>query len=179
MPTIDMSAGFSATLAARMLGIGETPYDNGGNVNGGVVTLSLYGPLIGSTTSPQSGGYGRSRIGLYRGAVPTDFSTLGAVSSRDADLIVAFYAEYTDYSPSQTNINPAIVSTVYRAVGSTATLTWFRIVSYGIGNNIYHQIVGTIGTNGSGADLEMQDINVVAGSLYRVLNLRIQFPTSF
>jgi hypothetical protein len=44
---------------------------------------------------------------------------------------------------------------------------------------LVHQMIGTVGMTGSGADLEINNTTVVSGTVYRISNLRINFPTTF
>lgn len=71
-------------------------------------------------------------------------------------------------------INGTGIST--RAAPATASgiATWFFI------KNGEAMIAGTVGLTGSGADLELDDVNIVQGKTYGISNLRIQMPaTSF
>jgi len=53
--------------------------------------------------------------------------------------------------------------------------TWFYAVNYNFGG----YFIGTVGVTGSGADLELDDVNIVQGKTYGINNLRIQIPTTF
>lgn len=64
-------------------------------------------------------------------------------------------------------------STNAAAATASGVATWFFIQN---GNNM---IAGTVGLTGSGADLELDDINIVQGKTYGISNLRIQMPTVF
>jgi hypothetical protein len=53
--------------------------------------------------------------------------------------------------------------------------TWF----FGYNQSNQLAFVGTVGLTGSGADLELDDVNIVQGKTYGISNLRFQMPTSF
>jgi hypothetical protein len=117
-----------------------------------------------------------------KGTVPTDFSTLTSLSSRSADTLVTFSGPNNDFSVSQSNVNPAVISTVYANATATGTVTWFWFVTklwWSQTAVLIHQVIGTVGLTGSGADLEMGATSIVTGQPYRVLNLRILFPSTW
>ena len=70
---------------------------------------------------------------------------------------------------------PVWLSTYAAAATSTGTATWF----YGINTQLSMWLAGTVGLTGSGADLELDDVNIVQGKTYGISNLRFQTPTSF
>lgn len=179
MAIIDLSAGFMAGLPQRILRLGETigtyiePYNTS-------LRMSLAGLV--SNGQDQSSGYPGAVLTLMKGAVPTDFSTLQNYTSRSTDVLVSFGGLSNHFSPSQSNVNPAIISTVYVDAVASGTATWFWLVTKSlydpsVVNTLIHQTIGTVGVTGSGADLEMGSTSIVSGSPYRVLNLRIQFPS--
>jgi hypothetical protein len=65
------------------------------------------------------------------------------------------------------------LSTYAAAATISGTATWF----YGYGNAL--RFIGTVGLTGSGADLELDDVNIIQGKTYGISNLRFQVPTSF
>jgi hypothetical protein len=44
-------------------------------------------------------------------------------------------------------------------------------------NPAYQGMIGTVGLTGSGADLEIADVNIVSGNQYKIVDLKIQFPS--
>ncbi len=122
---------------------------------------------------------------IYKGTIPTDLSTLTTWTARSSDLLINFYN--TTSSTFSTTIvastNPIVVSSTLVAASASGTATWFRLLNAGpatySGQEVVHQIVGTVGTSGSGADLEMSTTNIVSGSNYRIQNLRISFPSTW
>lgn len=174
MALIELSAGLMAGLPLRILR--TTEQVNTSNLK------TTSGLLIRGT----GGGYGSASgsFALMQGAVPADLSTLTAYNVRSADVLVNFSAVLNEFLPSQSTVNPAIISTVYVPALASGTATWFWWTvrpSYYLDspNTIIHQIIGTVGLTGSGADLEMGTVALEAASLYRVLNLRILFPSTW
>jgi hypothetical protein len=169
-PAIDLSAGFMSGLPARIFrSDNATTYNN----------PAISGLLM---QGQQSYGCPHSEMYLMKGTVPTDFSTLTAISARSADILVAYSVPNGDFTPTQQNVNPAIISTVYSNAVASGTATWFWWVTrptYSFDNpdSIVHQIFGTVGVTGSGADLEMGSTSVQVGQPYRILNIRINFPS--
>lgn len=191
MATIELSAGWVSAMMPRLFRLTDAvitsvpPPSNAG----GAGLLAQSGGV--------SSGYSIGQILLMKGAVPTS-STLFTVSSRSSDILVRFTngtsGGSADFNPSQVTVNPAIISTAYSAATGSGTATWFLWVSQQTnssangGNGVtgavdtalpYHQIIGTVGLTGSGADLEMVSTAITAGETYRIMNLRLQFPTSW
>lgn len=173
---IELSDGFMAGLPARMFVYQGNVYYVGGGGNAGYSTSGL---LVGNPLQAGNAGYMRTQLILYKGIPPTDFSTITAYNSRSAEALVYFETMTADFSPSQTNINPAIITTILKNASATGVASWFRLQNYDTQVGIYTQLAGTIGSIGSGMDLEMDNVNIVAGSPYRVTNMRIQFPSTF
>lgn len=123
------------------------------------------------------------RIYIMKGAVPADFSTLTSFSARSGDVLASWAAGYWtagEYTITYPAGAPIRISTSYKAATATGTATW---VWWNV-TDLYtpaplQQIIGTVGTIGSGADLEVGNVNFVAGSFYRVVDFKIQFPSSW
>jgi hypothetical protein len=64
------------------------------------------------------------------------------------------------------------ISTKAAPATASGMATWFFIKNSGV------MIAGTVGATGSGADLELDDVNIVQGKTYGISNLRIQMPTT-
>lgn len=116
--------------------------------------------------------------------IPSDLSSLSTITARSSDQLITFgSASTTDgtfVSTCNVSTNPAVINSLYRAATATGTATWFRWLVYNASySTIYHQAIGTVGLSGSGADLELPSTNIVNGQLYRILNFRIQIPTSW
>jgi hypothetical protein len=185
MATIEFSAGLMSGLPARMTSptTSDTSLGNDSNIpqNYSMLPLMPYGYYISST----SDGYRYQYfIAIYKGTVPTDFSTLTAYNSRSTDVLVSYTGARTSnfISSSSFSSNPVIINSLFQAATASGTAAWFRLCTHsgfstGPANLIMHQIVGTVGATGSGADLEMGDVNIVSGRNYKISNLRIQFPS--
>lgn len=132
-------------------------------------------------------------IFLMKGVVPTSFTGLNTIGARSSDILCRFMPGNNaagNFSTSQVNINPAVISTEYVAASASGQVTWFWWVAVrNVWNNViytpdynaglHHSAYGTVGTSGSGADLEMPSTNIVSGELYRIRNLRLQFPSTW
>lgn len=141
-------------------------------------------------SSPEVG----ARFCIMKGTVPTDFSTLTSFNARSADMLITFdptrfssSSGTSAFSPTVAGANPANISTIYINASASGTATWFwwfttPLGSFNTFNNAvvpYHQIVGTVGLSGSGADLTIPSVNIVTGSPYRIYNYRLQIPASW
>lgn len=135
-----------------------------------------------------------ARLAILKGTVPTDFSTLTSYNARSADTLILFDATPTtsstginQFTGSQDNTNPMVVTTLYVNATASATATWFWWFTTPLsGSNVfnntvtpYNQIVGTVGITGSGADLTLADVSIVSGNPYRIYDYRLQIPTSW
>jgi hypothetical protein len=71
-----------------------------------------------------------------------------------------------------------VLSTFAAAASASGTATWF--FAKGTSSPALPRIMaGTVGLTGSGADLELDDVNIVQGKTYGISNLRFQMPTVF
>ena len=191
MAIIEFSDPLMAGLPERIIRlIGAQPQTQDVAQTGLLATRNTGGNLF-------SGG-AIAQLIILKGTVPSDFSTLSVRTSRDSDRLVTFMREHdqpaavdipansiNDFSPSVTSTNPSVISTIYKSATLSGVATWFWwqvIVGNGGGSwstSMVHQIIGTVGLVGSGSDLEINDTNIILGEPYRVLNLRIQFPSSW
>ena len=184
MPSIHLSNDWVPSMVTRLT-------SNGVSASGG--TTAAQSSLL------QPGfGYGNTSAGqllIMKGTVPADFSTLTSINSRSSDILIRYttgpYAglpSMGDFVTAQFNVNPCNISTLYRAATASGTATWLwwvvvPLLASGSATNdaggLYHQIIGTVGLPLSGADLEIPTTNIVSGEQYRIMNLRIQFPTTW
>jgi len=173
MSVIDLSSGFMVGLPNRILRLGDT-------------TATSHVPAVTGLLMAADNTYWSPTGSIYimKGTVPADLSTLTSWPVRSADLLVEFAARYAHFAPTQHTVNPAVISTIYVTAAAAGTATWFwwttrpSLQANG-GDSIIHQVVGTVGLTGSGADLEMDSVSITAGESYRIINLRIQFPSSW
>jgi len=122
-------------------------------------------------------------IKIMKGTPPVSFSELTVYTSRDADLLISF--QIPTYSALVVcNTNPVQLTFYPQTASATGSATWFWI-----GSTVaciaptpglqYNRIYGSVGLQGSGADLEISDTNIVAGNVYKIVNLRIGLPQSY
>lgn len=108
-------------------------------------------------------------LGLNASAVPNSMAGTNLVMWKNNRIKANNNAEESDPATS------VWLSTYAAAATASGTATWF----YGTNTNSSQWFVGTVGLTGSGADLELDDVNIVQGKTYGINNLRIQMPTSF
>lgn len=189
MATIELSSVGSESwmtyLTSQMMDLNVQR--SGGNVHVGSVGL-----LTGTATN-NPGLQASAMINIMGGSVPTSLTGLSSYADRSADVLASFTTPYgidvpagvQDFTMVFTNINPVIVSSNYKEASGSGTATWFRwmVVTRPQGtqppDTMIHQIIGTVGLSGSGADLEMDDTAIVAGNQYRISSLRLLFPSTF
>lgn len=183
MGFIRMSPSFTTAMTSRFMMVGAAPQGVQDPVSGRGLLCSHGGVS----------GVG-ARLAIMKGTIPTNFSGLTSYNARATDVLVLFDATGTtsstginQFTGSQDTVNPMVVTTTYVNATVSGLATWFWwlttpiLTSYTWNNTItpYNQIVGTIGTAGSGADLTLPNINIVAGSPHRIYNYRLQIPTSW
>jgi len=149
------------------------------NPNAGVAQQMLF----------SNAGYGddgiHNGINIMQGSVPTDFTTLTSYNARASDVLVNFCVRNPsapgDFASSSYVNNVYTMNTALKQAIATGTATWFWITNfdYGDAQPILQQIIGTVGTIGSGADLEITTTSIVQGSPYRVSNLVFNIPASW
>lgn len=121
-------------------------------------------------------------IHIMKGTPPTNFAGLTSFSVRSADRLVSFLGTDT-FAGSGTTSNKFTLSTTNKAAVASGTATWFwAIGTSSVGTStstIWQQFIGNVGVTGSGADLEISDINIVTGEVYRATALTIIMPSTF
>jgi len=174
-------------------------------ITGTVTYFTMLGQTTTSTVAPitsrgmlvshaQSSGEVGARLAIFKGTVPVDFSGLTSFNAKSSDLLITFDAtQYTSstginqFTGSQNNVNPMVITTTYVNASASGTATWFWWFTTPLsGSNVwnnsivpYNQIVGTVGVTGSGADLTIPSVDIVAGAPYRIYNYRLQIPTEW
>lgn len=130
-----------------------------GSIPSNVESLTISTPPVGTTTLWQI----NAASGYSYGGFP-------------ANLVPTGNNWYTD---------PTIISSTFSAAIATGVASWFWIytgeagIPYGVFPDptaIYHNIIGTIGTVGSGEDMEMLNTSIVAGQFLRIINLNLKMP---
>jgi hypothetical protein len=179
MSTIDFSPGALVSLNGKIFS-----QANSGTSN----NTSSQAALLMSTSAAATP---MGIIFVMKGIVPTDFSTLTSISARSTDILVTYRNVATiginDFSSSQIGQNPVSITTLYESATQTGTATWlwwmsvtsvtpFATPYYNATATPFTQVIGTIGTSGSGADFIMASTSIVTGTQYRLVNLQVQLP---
>jgi hypothetical protein len=182
-----MSSGFANAIGTRMARLN----DNVGSTNN-LADAGFLGGNSNVNTGYSSNGVS-THLYLMKGTIPAT-PTVATLATRQADMLVRFVATSHngggDFVTSQMGTNPVVMSTQYAAAVLAGTATWFWLVTapgstssatfYADFNGaILYQVTGTVGITGSGADMEVPNVNIVLNEQYRVLNFRLQIPTSW
>lgn len=145
---------------------------------------AISNPVLSSRTG--AGLYTRIRIygGTRPGTRPTDASIYLP------DRLVEFRAgdndnTAADFSLTQGPVTIALSGTsaviqvvsLFVNASASGTATWFSLATT---NNpstvVYHWVTGTVGTDGSGADLIITNTSIVSGQSYKIANLTLTIP---
>ena len=161
LSVVQLSPSFLASLPARVL--------NDGN-SSPTANIAQCGLLPNGSTVK---GY----INIFSGAMPVTPTLV----TLPAGSLIEFSTTNNDFL-IQSSVNPAVISTSYVSAQASGLATWFLWSTRDNSGTIYQQAIGTVGLQGSGADLELLNLKTVlantqitAGEFYRVLNLRMEF----
>ena len=170
MAKIEFSQGFMSGLPARILK--NTGVNSSDIQNMGLLTYSAYIPH----TYPY--------FSIFKGTKPSiaAFKTNYA-SLMTNDCLLKFIHDLsngpTELSPTVIN-NLIVISSIYKAADKSGDAAWFCLYRRYDNNSVQdHAILGDVGLIGSGADLELPDLNIVAGNSYRIDNFKINLPSSW
>ena len=169
MATIELSTALTNDLAAQVWA--------GVVLNTGIAGQGAANSMLGYNNN-----FSSSLIGAYimKGTVPTDFTTLTSFNSRVNDILVPFKVSNYDFASSSHQNDIFTMNTSLKPATATGTATWFWIVQAAAASSaLEQQVFGTIGTIGSGADLEVSSTSVVIGAPYRISNLKFKMPSSW
>ena len=124
-----------------------------------------------------------SSVSIMKGSMPTSFSELPIVTSRSTDILVNYKTsqrlELRDIIINNDS-NPVTFRTIYKNATAAGTASWFWCSAYYFNSpNIFQQFIGTVGAQGSGADMEISSTDIVLGTAYRVLTSNVQIPTAW
>jgi hypothetical protein len=191
MATIEMSPTFITGYTERMVALNQTSYYSypvWATPKSGYTALNgaAWSGLLsnGGQADGNNGWFTQTTLNLMKGTKPTDFTSIPTWESRSTDIV-------TSFSPATMTVvyseNLATMSTAYVNAATSGTVTWFWLISrtFSLYDGLpadyplVHQTMGTVGLPGTSSDLELQDVNLVAGQPYRVLNLGLRFPTSW
>ena len=172
MAKIEFSQGFMSGLPARIL-------KNGNQFNGDLEIQNL-----GLFSQNVYGAAGCCSFRIFKGTKPTIASLKNETTARSVysnDCLLRF--EHSDQDLNATVVeNPINVKSIYKPAIKSDIASWFymsRTMNTDKGILFGHTIVGDVGLTGSGADLELPDLNIVAGNLYRIDNFKINLPSSW
>lgn len=190
MSQIDLSAAWIAAVMPAILTCGNSgQYDWGGySFNNSTTSVAANAGLLCTGQGSSSACTGQIRL---MSGTPASLPNITNENAVAAQVLCTFSAagglSSGDFVTSQVTTNPAIISTQYVNATATGTATWFWwAVIPNQGSGYYnpaatplHQIIGTVGAPGSGADLIMASTSVVAGQPYRIINLQLSIPTTW
>ena len=172
MAKIEFSQGFMSGLPARILK--NTVANTIDIQNLGLLSYSNFYP------HPQTYPY----FSIFKGTKPSiaTFKTNYA-SLMTNDCLLKFIHDLsngpTELSPTVIS-NPIVISSIYKAADKSGDAAWFCLYRRYVNNSVQdHAILGDVGLIGSGADLELPDLNIVAGNIYRIDNFKINLPSSW
>ena len=163
MAIIECSPAFAALLPARLFTEAE-----------GSASAASRGLMYNSNGITDS----NTQIRIYKGAAP---SSLSSPTDRSADILITFPAGPTaSKAVTVTATSSQVIVDPYIPVAAAASgvASWFAILHF-YNSSLYHHAIGTVGVTGSGADLEIPDVNIVAGVVYNFGNLIINVPSSW
>jgi hypothetical protein len=175
MAKIEFSQGFMSGLPARILksnGAGGTDVNN----------IQSHGLLGNGGGSPYSAGSFR----IFKGTKPTIAfikNTTNARNAYDNDCLLTFEDGSYDLRNTTEAANPIIIKSIYKLSIKSGIAAWFYMARTQTGYDEHrvfnHAIIGDVGLIGSGADLELPDLNIISGNLYRIDNFKINLPSSW
>ena len=120
---------------------------------------------------------------ILKGSVPTNFGGLTSWGVRSSDVLLQFTKAAGEIFLNFPGNNTVNFNTIYKNASASGTATWFWIMttrgSGSSGETIFQQMIGTVGTQGSGADMEISSTTVTSGQPYRVIQSTITLPTSW
>lgn len=157
MTYTDLTGGFGAGIF--WTGTASTPYQS----------------CLGSTNS---------RLALHSGTIPAQ-PRLMTPSDFANTLIFWRLGAGQDFTTFTRGSSATVtLTTSFLAAIATGTVTWFSWTYYtatppSTGGTLYQRIIGTVGTVGSGADLEIPSTSIVTGNPYRVYNFRLTLPSTY
>jgi hypothetical protein len=168
MATIQLSTGLKNELASRVW-VRQS----------GVIGIT-WGAANGPLAYNNNYGYG-SKVYIMKGSVPSNFTGL-TLGNRTSDILITYETANGNFDSCGYANNVFTMNTSLVQATGTGTATWFWIYNTGVVNAAIapvQQIIGTVGTIGSGADLEIQTTSIVTGSPYRISNLVFVMPDSW
>lgn len=175
MAKIEFSQGFMSGLPARIL-------KASGYIGVDVKNNYPFGILGSGGGSPYSAG----TLRIFKGSKPSIAyikNTTNALNVFNNDCLLTFDDDSSELRNTTIVSNPIIIRSIYKPSIRSGSASWFYMARTQTGYDKHivfnHAIVGDVGLIGSGADLELPDLNIVSGNLYRIDNFKINLPSSW
>lgn len=122
-------------------------------------------------------------LSIMKEAPPTSLTEIPNWNARLSDVLVTYNSKTTPtvFNPTTSTTNlylltPSVITEYQTATGS-GTATWFMFMTRAYSDTgttaPIHRVVGSIGLEGSGADLIMNNTTITAGDSVRVSNLQL------
>ena len=127
-----------------------------------------------------SGFNGNTRLGIFKGSVPS-FPSFTDLSTRASDLLILFALganteSYSTFADSTTFRLKLGIKASPQAASAAGTASWFIIQYSNDDLTAVGAMIGTVGNTGSGADLEVPSTSITVGPLYTSAGIYINFP---
>jgi len=147
------------------------------NSGGGLISTATSGA---SSPTSLSSILGPHYLRIYKGVMPT-FVTFTDVTSQSSNLLIS-----TTLSTSSSYALNGWVNTSYQIVvgitpspataTASGTATWFLLTKATASMSSVSATIGAVGLTGSGADLEISDVNITSGNYYLSSGIYLNYP---
>jgi len=123
---------------------------------------------------------------LMKGTIPPNLSSLTTYGARSADILVNWTTSSSGGNSSMfastiDTSSPVAINSAFVNATQTGTAEWFWWTVTDTtptgASPLYHQAIGTVGLGGTGADMVMDSVNIVAGTSYRIVNFLVTIPS--
>lgn len=156
-------------------------------VEGATVGNVLSTAAAATQASLLSGGVASTTLLIvYKGTIPTDFTSFTDRSTRSSDVLITFTLgagtiSYTN-AGLVNNARQYLIGKALTPVAATATgaASWFLLCRAGTTTlTDKGALMGTVGILGSGEDFEIGNVNIASGTSYTSAGLYLNFPQSW
>ena len=138
-----------------------------------ITAAGMAGGMLSHFSTFTTSSNGPTRLHLMSGDIPVQSPGEGDVIPMDNNTTLVTWKN--NRITVSWNGQTVSLSTYAAPALTNGIATWF----YGKNSNNGKWFIGTVGLTGSGADLELDDVNIIQGKTYGISNLRFQTPTSF
>jgi len=118
-----------------------------------------------------------SSFSIMQGIIPTQNELDAAINDfRSADILVNFDVQSSiSYAPE---IAKVIIRNVTETATASGTATWWYWDAYPAGTTIDSgiRLAGTVSAIGGGGELEVSDVSITSGQVYRIGTVSFTFP---